>query len=94
MPEVKVIIQAKADAKPGEYILKGYEGRNLFVPNLIIVGILEGGMQSGETSVGFIGELQDGSLVFMETSAAILDGIAQAVKGADQRFQIARGGRG
>lgn len=51
------------------------------------VGILEGGMASGKTSVGFTAKLRDGvGYVFCETSAELLMEVAAATEAAMHKF--------
>ena len=50
------------------------------------VAILQGGMVSGRTSVALFGKLPDGTFVMLETSAALMETLCGAVKGACQRF--------
>jgi hypothetical protein len=50
------------------------------------VSILEGGMQSGKTSIGIVLQTEDGKFVLAQTSAAILSTLYHALLGAEQRF--------
>jgi hypothetical protein len=53
---------------------------------LLAAAVLEDGMSSGKTSVGFIIEAASGK-VLVQTSAAILDGLTAAIRGAEQRWR-------
>lgn len=85
MPHVKVIIKEKEDTKSIVQEL------NLVSPiqqvELSHFIILEAGMKSGKTSVMFHFKLANGTSVIAETSAAIFNGMASAVKGAVIRFE-------
>ena len=48
--------------------------------------ILEGGMVSGKTSVALVAKLDDGSDVFLETSADLFNAMHSALAGAEIRF--------
>ena len=50
-------------------------------------GILEGGMVSGKTSIGLVGKTIDGQYAFMEMSADMLQSLAAAARGAEERFK-------
>ncbi len=50
------------------------------------VAILEGGMESGKTSVMLKVDLPDGSVAIVQTSAAMLLTLAAGCRGAMERF--------
>jgi len=50
------------------------------------IAILQGGMQSGKTSIGIALKTPDGKFILAQTSAAILSTIYHALVGAEQRF--------
>lgn len=50
------------------------------------VTIMEGGMQSGATSLYFLVNTPNG-IVAVETSGALLEGLHSALQGANQRFK-------
>ncbi len=86
MPQCSIKVQLKTD--PPATI------DNLKVPyvrgELDTMVILEGGMQSGKTSVALHIITASGESVIVETSAAILEGIAATLKGAEMRFSDIR----
>lgn len=49
-------------------------------------GVIEGGMVSGKTSVCFIFEADDGRTFIAQSSAAIMENMAAALVGAENRF--------
>lgn len=51
----------------------------------ISVGLLKHGMQSGKSSVSFMFELPDGTVVFAETSLALFQAAARAFVAADEQ---------
>lgn len=51
------------------------------------VAILEGGMRSGGTSIALRLDLPDGKAVIAETSAALWEGVARAIRGAEDRWR-------
>lgn len=48
--------------------------------------IIEGGMQSGATSIAFQVKMPDGSYVIAETTAKLFRAMAGTLEGAEQRF--------
>ena len=76
-------IQAKSDQDKGPLFPEISPKQN---GKIIKMGILEAGMASGKTSVALIMEMDDGTHIAAETSAAIFLGMAAAVRGACQRF--------
>lgn len=63
-----------------------FVGKKVLNGRLTDFSILEAGMQSGRTSVAFFVELDNGQVVFVETSGVIFEGLAAALKGAKARF--------
>lgn len=88
---VRLTIQSLEDAAKGE---KGIEYLQQFKRSQIIepktetihVCVMEGGMQSGKTSVALSFQLDDGTPVFFELSADMMTTIASGVKSAVERF--------
>lgn len=83
MINVTIKIARKNDPGPmfPEMVGKTVEG------HLESIGILEGGMQSGKTSLVFNMKLPDGSYVMAQMSAGIAGLVAGAVRGAEERFK-------
>lgn len=94
MTSIKIQIQTLAEAAQGKVLFAELCNRKIVNGTPITFGILEGGMQSGKASVGMHVELEDGSLVFFQLSGDTTLALADALKGANQRFAVARGGRG
>jgi len=55
-------------------------GKTVHQCQLAHVALLQDGMQSGKSSVAFLVDLPDGSIVFIETSAVMLMAIAGGVR--------------
>lgn len=53
------------------------------------VAILQGGMESGRTSVSFFVTLPDGKVVLAQLSADLLKGVVSAINGAEERWKEA-----
>ncbi len=83
MPNITIVIRSLTDKEPA---LADVTADELEVGELKQFTILEGGMESGATSVSFYIVLPDGTKVLAETSAAIFNGMAGALIGAEQRF--------
>lgn len=83
MPHIKIVIREKKDNTPAFENLS--ESDTVWVePDGFV--ILEGGMESGKTSVALSFKLPDGKTAIAETSAEIFNGMAVALRGAEQRF--------
>ena len=84
MPSLRIVIRRKDDNEPAFPELNIED-----TPEAHIYGsvILEHGMSSGKTSVGFVIEKQDGEKVLVQTSAAIIDALYHAIKGAEFHWQ-------
>lgn len=82
----KIVIQSLKDAKNGKPIVKGLDLWKSKTTKDFTVGILEGGMRSGKTSLMFILQHSDGSSSIAEMSAAQFEMLIQVVRGATQRF--------
>src|SRR4051794_19444012 len=91
MEVVKIVIQSLDDLKSGKPII---DGKPTMIPlKDITIGILEGGMTSGATSLSII--LRDGDKAYMgEMSIKHLSMLVSAVNGAEARFQDERDERG
>ena len=82
----EVVIQSLEDAKSGKALIEGIPKERITKAKELTVGILEGGMQSGKTSVMFI--LKDGNTAKVaEMSVNNFEMLAGAVKGAVERFE-------
>jgi hypothetical protein len=79
MPELNIKICAVGDPTAFPEILASGKGE------FYGVAILERGMKSGRPSLGFIVRTKQGDFA-VETSAAIIEGLVQAIKGAEQRW--------
>lgn len=85
MVHTKIIIKKKNDPTPA---LEGITSDTKIVNGTIdTMIILEGGMESGKTAVVFHINLPDGSVLIAQTSAAIFETMAGALRGAEQRFE-------
>ena len=49
--------------------------------------VLQGGMQSGKTSISFFAKDAQGRDYFMQTSGAMFEAAAAALKGAEERWK-------
>lgn len=85
MQDVVIKIQSIEDAKRGP-LYPEHNNRAIEQGALRSVAILEGGMTSGKTSLGFMIDIGGDRLVWCEVSPGIFDGIASAFKGARERF--------
>jgi hypothetical protein len=83
MPQINIRTQDLKDKfKP---LFPEYTGSNTILLELESFGILEGGMESGKTSVALF--LRANDIVFLaETSAEIFRSMAAALEGAEARF--------
>lgn len=92
-PPLKIGVQSLNDFQKGkpiwvdgvilDYLIKGNKPRIL---DFGYVQILEDGMKSGATAVGFWLIDDQGNRYFAELSAALLDMLHGAVQGSEQRF--------
>jgi hypothetical protein len=84
MPSLDIIIRTLKDTEPAfdHLIDNDYMGE----AQLIAASILEGGMASGKTSIGFLIKLPDGNCAIAQTSAEIINMLYVALQGAEQRF--------
>lgn len=85
MPMLNIRIARKSQKEPA---FPEITDKN-FVEKLELYGasILEGGMTSGKTSIGFVVKDAHGGFYMLETSAAIIDGLYHAIKGAEQNWK-------
>lgn len=72
MVTLDIVIQSKQDAKEGKSILPK-DAAAYLTQESAIMGILEGGMQSGKTSVSFCAKDQQGKYLVIELSADLLE---------------------
>lgn len=79
---ITIKVQLKSEGVP----ILDVKPESIVQGELKTFAILEKGMKSGKTSVSFHIELPDGTNVIAQTSAAIFDGMAGALKGAELRF--------
>ncbi len=87
MTHVKIVIQSLEDAENGKPILENSPPADQYKRlEDVTVGILEGGMQSGKTSLMFIAQDKNKEVHYFEMSANNLEMLAGAVKGAQARF--------
>jgi hypothetical protein len=84
MPNVTIHIKSKTDPGPA---VKTRDGSTAIIAKLTDFVILEGGMQSGKTSVAIFFDLADGTQCFAETSGEIFNGMAVTLKGANEFFE-------
>lgn len=82
MPELKIRIGRVGDPPLFPELAARLVGRLEFVG----AGVLEGGMASGRTSVGFMLADENGNVYLAETSAALVDCLDAAIKGAEIRW--------
>lgn len=85
MTHVKVIVQSKEEAENGKKIVDVHPEDIIEAENLTI-GILEGGMQSGKTSLMFCHEHKDGTVSVAQCSGVNLEQLYAVFKGAKHRF--------
>jgi len=83
MPHLDIRICDKGQLTPAFH---EPEYENIPEGELLGAAILEGGMSSGKTSIGFIVE-SEGRKFLVQTSADILNGLMAAVRGAEQRWK-------
>lgn len=83
MLHTQVIIKEKEDQEPA---WKDLNPENTSEGTLDGFSILEGGMESGKTSVALKIALPDGKFVLVQTSADIFRALAGSLEGAEQRF--------
>jgi hypothetical protein len=85
MPHLDIKIVSKNDT----FTFAEAEGKEIFKGSdvqLTHAAIIQGGMQSGKTSVMF-GITYEDQFVLVETSAGIIDYLYHAIKGAEQRWK-------
>lgn len=87
MTTLKIVISSLEDAKAGKPIVEGLKKEDIVETNDLTVGILEGGMSSGETSIMFLSKTPDGKTVVSQTSKALLEQVYAAILGAEQRWE-------
>jgi hypothetical protein len=83
MQITQIKILAKEDSGPA---IPEHAGKTIHDVRLDYVTIIEGGMQSGRTSVCLSINLPDGSVAAVQLSAGQFDQVAGAVRGACLRF--------
>lgn len=84
MSQVEIFIRTKNDVNP-PIVFAG--SPRVDTAELRTVVILEGGMQSGKTSMALHFKLANGQHAIAEVAGTIFQGIAQALKGAQERFE-------
>lgn len=82
MPSIKIVVRTKEDKGLALPDIVG----DTVEATLVSFVILEGGMQSGKSSVALHIKLPDGTDAIAETSADIFRSMAGALKGAEERF--------
>lgn len=85
MPMCKIKVCPKNQTEPAFPELTE-QNTILHESELYGVAFLEGGMQSGNTSIGIVIKTHDDKFILVQTSAAILQTIYHALYGAEQRF--------
>lgn len=83
MLHVKIKVHERDNDEP---TFPEYQNKTIVEGKLAGFGIMENGMQSGNTSVAFFVEMPDGSITVAQVSAGIMDGLAAALRGAEERF--------
>lgn len=86
-------IQSKADAKAGKALVVNPKKKEVHQLEFHTVGILEGGMESGETSLMFIME-DDDNIIISEVSARHFKMMQEALRGAEARWEVENQARG
>jgi len=90
MVHLDVKIQTLEMAKNGEGVVPN-SLEDITEAKSMTVGILEGGMQSGATSIMFCLDMPDGTVAMSQCSAKQLRALAKVLEGAEQRFKKLRG---
>jgi hypothetical protein len=83
---LEVRIQTKADAAAGNTMFPEVPRMRTTEFAAYGAAILEGGMQSGETSVALLGRTAGGDWAVIQLSAALVKTLAAGVIGAEHRF--------
>lgn len=91
MEQLKVRIQSLQDAFNGEPVVEGLDPKKTNQTKDFTVCILEGGMQSGATSLLFALKFEDGSASVAEMSGKHLEALYKAYLGAQERFKKNKG---
>ena len=86
MQKLTIKINSIEDAKAGKKIVETATKENTVECVNLTAGILEGGMESGKTSIMFILEMPDGTHAVAQLTQDLLDGLNGAVRGAVERF--------
>jgi len=87
MTTLNIVIQSLEDAKNGVPILKNSPPATEYIPlEDATLGILEGGMHYGKTSIMILSKDAAGKVYYLETSAELFMLAAAAVQGARERF--------
>jgi hypothetical protein len=73
MVELKIVAQTKQDAKEGKNTILPTGTGMYLAKGPATMGILEGGMASGKTSVSFCAKDQQGKYIVIELSADLLE---------------------
>lgn len=87
MNVLTIRIQSKADADAGMPAIEGVNNVDQVVQHpKVTVAILEGGMESGKTSLMIALQGNGDKVQIAEISAAAFEGLIGAFRGAQQRF--------
>jgi hypothetical protein len=86
MEVIKIVVQSLEDAKNGKPIVQGHDLDKCQQSKDLTIGILEGGMESGKTSLMFVIMHPDGTSAMAEMSANQFEGLIGCFRGAVQRF--------
>jgi hypothetical protein len=87
MEKVTVVIQSLEDARSGKPLIKGGTSENTYeTTEPITFTFLEGGMQSGATSLGVVMKDKEGNNVFGQLTPGHLKMLNQVLKGVQERF--------
>lgn len=82
MPNVNIIVHRKNDPDPALH----FDVKEVTMVRLEKMIIVEGGMESGKTSVAFILQDPDGKVLIAETSGALLHGMESALRGFELKL--------
>jgi hypothetical protein len=83
MRHVVIKVHAKGDPVP---LFPEFQGKKVIHAEMTHFAILEGGMQSGKTSVMLLTPLNDNEFIQTELSAEMFNNLAIAVRSAAERF--------
>ncbi|MCC7374293.1 MAG: hypothetical protein IT581_06540 [Verrucomicrobiales bacterium] len=94
MQSINIRVQTLAEAAAGRSLFPEFNGQIRDESKVIGVGILESGTMNGQAVVGILVDDTTGRKSFVQFTANIFHSIDAALRGAEARFAIGRGGRG